>query len=342
MPVTTNHPSPTPSAGPRAITDVDFPLGTPLDNQLRFLLNYAVLAPSVLNTQPWRFVVEDHKVYLYADRSRQLETIDPDGRELTISCGAALFHLRVAARHYRFESATYPFPDPANPDLLATFVLTKPRRSTDDDESLFRAISVRRTNRHPFAETPVPADVVGVLERVACEEGARLAVLTSDEEKEAVAELVDEGIRLGGEHPEVAAEIRKWLRPNEDPRRDGVPDREQGNWDRRSDVRAPSSILAPRKRELVRNSPAVLVLATDFDDPNAWLAAGQALAHVLLVAANRGLYASYMNQPVEIEPLRLELSKIIGGGIPQLVFRVGYPSYREGTPRRSVQDVLED
>ena len=342
MPTTTSRPAPTPSDGPRAITDADFPLGTPLDNQLRFLLNYAVLAPSVLNTQPWRFVVEDHKVYLYADRSRQLETIDPDGRELTISCGAALFHLRVAAYHYGFESAFHSVPDPADSDLLATFSLTNPRRATDDDESLFRAILVRRTNRRPFAETPVPADVVDVLERVAREEGARLAVLTTEKEKEGVAELVEEGIRLGGEHPEVAAEIRKWLRPNEDPRRDGVPDREQGNWDRRSDVRAPSSVIAPRKRELVRNSPAVLVLAPDTDDPNAWMAAGQALAHVLLVAADRGLSASYMNQPVETELLRLKLSKLIGGGFPQLVFRVGYPSYREGTPRRSVQDVLEE
>ncbi len=332
----------TPSRRPRTITDADFPLGTTLDNQLRFLLNYAVLAPSVLNTQPWRFIVQNHKVHVHADRSRQLETIDPDGRELTISCGAALFHLRVAAHHYHFESTVHPFPDPADPDLLATFVLTSPRRSTDDDESLFRAISVRRTNRHPFAETPVPEDVVGVLEHVAHDEGARLAVLTSEEEKEGVAELVDEGIRLGGEHPEVAAEIRKWLRPDEDPRRDGVPDAEQGIWDRRSDVRTPSSVLAFRKHELIRNSPAVLVLATDTDDPNAWLAVGQALAYILLVAADRGLYASYMNQPVEIESLRQELSKLIGGGFPQLVFRVGYASYREGTPRRSVQDVLGD
>jgi len=140
----------------------------------------------------------------------------------------------------------------------------------------------------------------------------------------------------------VAAEIRKWLRPNEDPRRDGVPDREQGNWDRRSDVRTSSAVLAPRKHALIHDSPAVLVLATDTDDPNAWLAGGQALGYALLVAADRGLYASYMNQPVEIDALRLELSKLIGGGFPQLVFRVGYPSYREGTPRRSVQDVLTD
>ncbi len=342
MPISTEISAPTPSAGPRAVSDSDFPLGTSLDNQLRFLLNYAVLAPSVLNTQPWRFSVVDHKVNIYADRSRQLMVVDADGRELTLSCGAALFHLRVAAYHFGFESAVYPLPDPANPDLLATFALINPRRATDDDESLFRAISVRRTNRRAFAETPVSPDVIRVFERVARDSGSRLAVLTTAEEKESVATLVEEGIRLGGEHPEIAAEIREWLRSNSDPRRDGVPDRAQGSWDRRSDVRSPSAVLAPRKRELVENSPAVLVLTTDTDDPKAWLDAGQALAHILLVAANRGLYASYMNQPVEVERLRLELARIVGGGFPQIVFRVGYPSYREGTPRRSVQDVLDD
>lgn len=339
---TTSNPAPTPYAGPRAVSDADFPLGTPLDDQLRFLLNYAILAPSVMNTQPWRFVVEDHKVFLYADRARQLQVLDPDGRELTISCGAALFHLRVASRHYRFESAVHPFPNPDDPDLLAAFALTNPLRATDSDESHFRAISMRRTNRHPFAETPVPSDVVAAMRQAASDEGARLVVLTSAEDKDGVADLVEEGIRLNGERPEVAAEIQQWLRPNADPRRDGVPDREQGNWDRRSDVRSPSSVLATRKRELVRNSPAVLVLATDMDDPSSWLASGQALAHVLLVAANRGLFASYMNQPVEYQHLRQRLSRLIRGGFPQLVFRVGYPSFREGTPRRSVQDVLTD
>lgn len=333
---------PTPYAGPRAITDADFPKGSPLDDQLRFLLNYAVLAPSILNTQPWKFEVKEHKVYLFADRDRQLKTLDAKGRQLMLSCGAALFHFRVAARHFGFASSTTPFPDPHNPDLLATVSLTNPKRASTADEALFRAIAIRRTNRHPFAETPVPNEVSGTFETAAREEGARLAVLRSEEDKTAIAQLVEEGILMGGHKPDVADEIRAWLRSDDDPRRDGVPDREQGNWDRRSDVRSPSRLLAPRKRELVSRSPAVLVLATDQDDPSAWLAAGQALGYILLVAADRGLYASYINQPVEIEPLRLELSKLIGGGFPQIVFRVGYPSFREGTPRRSVQDVLAD
>jgi nitroreductase len=91
--------------------------------RLYFLLNYAVLAPSVHNTQPWRFQITDNVVDLYADRTRTLEATDPSGRERTISCGAALLYLRIAIRYFGFTATVQPFPDPAMPHLLARVTL---------------------------------------------------------------------------------------------------------------------------------------------------------------------------------------------------------------------------
>ncbi len=332
---------PSPSDGPRAVVDAHFPADGPREAQLRFLINYAVLAPSVFNTQPWRFRLDGEVLHLVADRSRQMTALDPEGRELVVSCGAALFHLRVAARHFGLEPAVETFPDRSDPDHLAAVSIAGPHRPTDDDAVLFRGLSLRHTNRRAFAETPVPFEAAWALERAAHQEGARLAVLDAPEDRDAVAALVAEGIVRQAQDPAIAEEMGRWLRPATDPRRDGVPDDEQGEWDRRSDSRMPSSVLASRKRALVRESPAVLVLTTATDDPPAWLAAGQALAHVLLVAADRGLFASYVNQPVEVATLRSELARLTGGGFPQVVFRVGYPQRREGTPRRSVSDVME-
>ncbi|MDX6584329.1 MAG: hypothetical protein QOI10_3513, partial [Solirubrobacterales bacterium] len=59
-------------------------------------LELAVRAPSLHNTQPWRWRVGDESVQLYLDQARQLPATDPEGRELIISCGAALHHLLVA------------------------------------------------------------------------------------------------------------------------------------------------------------------------------------------------------------------------------------------------------
>lgn len=332
--------SPNVLGDPHAIPDTDFPSdGDPAD-QLRFLLHYAALAPSVLNTQPWRFAVERDLVRLYADRSRQLRHVDPDGRELTVSCGAALLNLRVAARHFGCGTEAYPFPVADHPEILAALILHGAVAPSDEDERLFRAITRRRTNRHPFAEGDVPGDLVAALEGAAREEGVRLVALTGTEEKEAVARLVEEGIRTQGKDRVIVEELDAWLRPRSDPRRDGVSDEVQGVWDRLTTIRTPASSVAAGKGKLVVASPAVLVLTTDADEPTDWLAAGQALGRVLLTATTRGLQASYVNQPVEVAALRKKLAGIVGGGFPQVVFRVGYPARHEGTPRRHMQDVL--
>ncbi|MDX1421374.1 MAG: nitroreductase, partial [Rubricoccaceae bacterium] len=152
-----------------------FPTAGPPADQLRFLLRYAALAPSVLNTQPWRFAVGGEEAHLYADRSRQLRALDPTGRELVVSCGAALFHLRVAARHFGFEGAAVPFPSPEDPDHLATFRLADPRPPGERDHRLFRAIGLRRTNRDTFAAGAGPDDAGAALETAARTAGARRA-----------------------------------------------------------------------------------------------------------------------------------------------------------------------
>jgi hypothetical protein len=328
-------------ADPRAVTDADFPAQGTIADRLTFLLHYAVLAPSVLNTQPWRFSVEERVVHLYADRTRQLRRLDPAGRELTISCGAALYHLRVAARHFGHEPHVHAFPYRDEPDLLATFAVPLPHRPTPEDDRLFHAIQRRFTYRHPFSPMPVPADLTARLVQAARSEGARLVVLESPEGKRAAAELIAEGIGLQGADRPTVDEIRGWLRSDADPRRDGVRDRYQGEGDRLSGVRAPSSILADWMRDLTAAAPALLVLTTAADVPRAWLAAGQALGRVLLTATAHDFQASYANQPAEVEVLRPRLADLAGGGFPQLVFRLGRPIGPEGTPRRPVQDVLD-
>ena len=121
----------------------------------------AVRAPSVLNTQPWLFVVDDQAVELHADLRRTLPTLDPLGRALTVSCGAALLGLRLAVIHQGREPVVRLLPRAAEPQVLAEVRIAGPRRHVPIDvaaidEELFLATARRRTNRRPFRDEATP------------------------------------------------------------------------------------------------------------------------------------------------------------------------------------------
>src|SRR3954452_5899746 len=155
---------------PWSVSEDDFPAGAPFAEQFAFLLNYAVLAPSSHNTQPWRFRVCEEFVELFADRSRGLPVVDPDDRALTISCGAALFHLRLAMRYYGLGDACELLPT-SDSDLLARVRVSGMPAETTDVQAMFRAILKRRTNRQVFESRDVPDSVLVDLQAAAKREG---------------------------------------------------------------------------------------------------------------------------------------------------------------------------
>jgi hypothetical protein len=328
----------------------EFPLtGTP-EEQLRAVVKYAVRAPSSHNTQPWLFRVAANEIALYADRSRGLPVVDPDDRELVISCGAALFHLRLALRHFGCAETVAVLPDPTDPDLLARLHLTGSHEPTDEEHALFAAIPRRRTMRLPFPPRPIAADVVAALAAAAAPEGAWLHLIDAARTRDSVADLVAQADRVQMADPHFRRELAAWLRPNWSDRGDGMPGGAFGFGDimaalgplvvRTFDV---GEGRAARNRELALGSPALAVLGTASDTPRDWLAAGQALARVLLRADVADVAASFLNQPVEVPELRLMLRRLVGGdGYPQLVLRFGYKSAKVllPTPRRPAEQVL--
>lgn len=119
-------------------------------------LGAAAAAPSVHNTQPWRFVVRPEVVELHLDPLRVLPVADPDGRQARLSCGAALLNLRVALRAAGVEPVFTMVPRRSDPTLLATVRPARSRVATAADQALRRAIPLRRSHRHPFPSTAVP------------------------------------------------------------------------------------------------------------------------------------------------------------------------------------------
>jgi nitroreductase len=333
---------------PWDVGEADFPTTGPPAAQLRFLLQYAVLAPSGHNSQPWLFKIDGDTVELYADRSRALPVVDPYDRELTISCGAALLHLRLALHHFGYTGTVFPFPDLDDPDLLARVRLGKSEEANAGEHALFSAITMRRTNRQAFEQREVPASVLVALQEMAHVEGTWFCVVQDEYDRNAVADLVALADRMQWTDTHFRRELAAWTRPKQGQRRDGIPGYALSLGDLASYV---GPVLArtfdvgngqaAKDRQLAAGSPVLAVLGTDVDTAYDWLMAGQALERILLYACSQGIWASFLNQPIEVPQIRLMLHNLIEQvGFPQLLLRMGYGSEVPPTPRRSVNEVI--
>jgi nitroreductase len=316
------------------------------EEHLAWAARSAVLAPSSHNTQPWRFNLHGNRIDVLADRARALAVVDPDDRELTISCGAALFHLRVALEQLGWRPSVEILPDSVNTDVIASVRIVERQAPSAEIAALFTAIPQRHTNRQPFAEREVDEALVSELQREAHVEGAWL-YWARGLYKESVARLIAEGDRLQMADKSFRRELAAWLHPSHAERGDGM-------WDTRNQPEivqhaAPlilrtfdiGGLRAAYDHELAIGSPVLAVLGTEADNERAWIATGQALARVLLFATARGLSASFLNQPCELPPLRQRLHETIGkSGAPQLVLRLGYADPAPAMPRRKLSDVI--
>ena len=310
---------------------------------LRLLARVAILAPSGHNTQPWRFERRGETLALLADRTRALPVVDPDDRELTISCGAALGHARLAAARFGRRSTVRLLPAPDEPDLLATLALAEPAPIADPIARLYESLPRRRTDRGPYAPDPVGAEVLARLEAHAAREGVWLEVVTDDARKAALADAVAAGDRIQMADRRFRRELAAWVHPNRTRSRDGLPGYAFGMTNDLLSEAGPlvvrlfdaGSGQAAKDRALAEGSPALLVLGTDDDGPADWLRAGQALSTIALDVTASGLAMSYLNQPIELPELRGDVDVVLERrGFPQLLLRVGRPE-GERDPRRT-------
>lgn len=314
----------------------------PTKDQIRSLLGYAILAPSSHNTQPWRFEITEGAVSLFADRTRALPANDPQNRELTISCGCALMNLRVAAAHEGMGVSVDLNPDPDNSDRLAVVSFHSDGSASPSEAGLFPSIEARRTYRKRFAPREVPKATLNALVSAASENGCGFVLLESEEQRHKAAELVSEGDAVQWADPDWRQELAEWMHPR-----------------RQGDGLTVPGLVAPLAQAVVRTfdmghgvgakdeqladeSPVLAVLGTAADNRADWLAAGQALQRVLLVAHTHGLQASYLNQPIQVASLRPKLQKLLSqGGFPQILLRLGLPEKDiHGAPRRPLDDVI--
>lgn len=341
----------TPLTTPYEVDSIPFPSSGSFADQCLHLLRYAILAPSVRNTQPWKFRLTDEGIAVFADYTRRLPVADPDNRELLMSVGAAITNLRIAAEHFGFATEVE-YNTGSDSELPVAFVKLGPRgvsrASTSRAESLFPMIAKRHTNRRTFLMARVPEAILGRLTAAGQQQDVGVLFSTDPTKNAQVALLVAEAERRLQENPEYRKEFSEWLRPNSARMTDGMPGAAIGIGDVPSAL-APwatkvlnlGPLYAQRDKRLCIEAPALCVLYSE-EAAQLWISVGEKLQLLLLTIVREGLQYSFFTMPIELHDTRTALRELFAlHAWPQLLLRIGY-SFEQPvpTPRRPVEECV--
>jgi nitroreductase len=307
-------------------------------------LELAVHAPSVHNSQPWRFVLGPRSVHLYADLARWLPATDTDGRDLVLSCGIVLHHLRIALAAAGIRASVHRVPNPYELGHLAAVDLL-PGPPADADLGLASAIVRRRTDRRRYTDWEVPEGFLGDLATRAAEQGALLRSVSGARERSLVHTAIRDAAAEQEADTAYRTETAVWSGRVADDT--GVP---AGNLLRDPLVSGTARHFAQGLLEQpdsgTDDGAVLLVLGTASDDPLSQLRAGEAASAALLHATELGLATCPLSQPLEVPTTRIQIRDAVLGGTlcPQLLLRVGWaplgPQLKP-TPRRPIAQTIE-
>ncbi len=316
------------------------------EDQARYLVATATRAPSIQNTQPWRFRIRPGAVELHADPGRRLR-IDRQGREMLISCGAALFGLRLGVRSLGFVPVVELLPDRSRPTLMATVGLGEPLPMDRPERQMLEALPHRHTHRGPFSPEPLPDQLLADLQHSAAVEGATLALADRGRGYERLADIISAAGQALDLDPGARADTQDWTRGPGSAARDGVPasafpataDHHRGRLPQRD------FDLGRGLGQLEPGGPppaATAVLGTPGDDRGDWLCAGQALHRILAHAAAQWVFASLHTRALEDPELReLIRDRLALPGAPQMILQLGRARSTRVTARRPPSDLID-
>ena len=326
-------------------------LGPPaiLRSEIASIVASASRAPSIHNTQPWRWTSDGHVLDLRADRTRQLHVADRDGHSLLVSCGAAAELTALGLLKHGWTSQVAVLPDDTDRDLLVRFTLTGRQHADRQAAIMLSAAAGRRSERRAFGPDPVRPLVIDRLRNSVESEGIYAHFPSRPEEMLDLAVVVSAADRFERNDPELAAEMASWRRAGAD---DGISDavipEVLSGQPRHTDVPlrdfeagvAGSQLLAAG----VDERPLIAVVFTDNDRDADRVDAGRGMMRLMIQAELEGVASCPLSQSVDLLAFRTRLQTLMSWtGHPQMMLRLGQRPAGHAAPltaRRPVSDVL--
>ncbi|TSD01677.1 MAG: hypothetical protein Greene07144_693 [Parcubacteria group bacterium Greene0714_4] len=307
---------------------------TTQEQKLRFLVRYAVLAPSSHNSQPWSFVASGSHIDLIPDLSRALEISDIDHRQLHISMGTALENLLIAAEYFGYAThVSYLLGRVAGTEQIRIEFAEQTTEVAQNDRRLVEAILRRHTNRGEYTKEIPEASFLEEIRKLTTD-AIRIDIVTNPVKKQALADVTIRAGIAAMDDPKFRAELSRYLKNNQTRSPLGMPAFGMG-------IPTLLSFIVPflsqffninKLREkadralLTEHTPAILVISTAHDTPEYWIKTGKIYERIALEATAHGMHTNPMAAAIQIGDFYMELQKILGikSTRPQFFSRLGY------------------
>lgn len=319
-----------------------------LAHDLKEILNYTIMAPSGHNTQPWKFKVEGNNIKMYPDFSRRLPAVDSTNRELFISLGCALENLTLAANEFGYDTnIAFEFSTEGPEYININLTKGQPKHS-----ALFKAIPIRQCTRNKYDGVKVIDSKLQKIKETCVQDGADVIIYANSPDVEKMLLLIKEGNTIQFKNKQFLGELKSWIRFSKseaEEKKDGL---RSASLDNPSVPRWLGSLFMDlfltvnsqndKDEENVRSSAGLLLITTKNDDKESWINAGRVYQRFALLAASMNIKNAFMNQPVEVNELKIKLKKdfSLDGRSPQLLVRFGYSTTMPVSKRRNLEDVL--
>lgn len=329
----------------RNIREEHFKTKKKVEDKLKFLLKYAILAPSGYNNQPWKFRIKNNVVEIWTDLSQIRKVIDPENRESYISTGTAITNLVLTAENFGFETEinikrNIDFKNNLDLSAIITFgqngaIINKQNRK------LFEAISKRQTNRQEYKPLEMSQKDKQELEKYKDKNGVILKFFYEDNVKKKLASMVAKAGLYWYQREDFRQELVSWLS------RDTI---DGGNevWQKfykgdngDSQIMTKSEKKSVRDENLVNQASAIMVIGSKKDKKSDWIKTGMELEKYLLWITSLGIQHDYFNTIVQSNEHRLKLKTELGNKFwPQLFLRLGKAKKVGNSPRRDMSEFI--
>ncbi|MBI2643998.1 MAG: hypothetical protein HYW95_00610 [Candidatus Wildermuthbacteria bacterium] len=320
-----------------------------MEEQIKSLLEYAVRAPSVHNTQPWLFRVEKNSCKIYLNPKLKLSQADPMGRDSYISIGCCAENLILAAKCFGiFDRIIY-----HGENNLAAEVLFRPNGNKNEEYNRILETILQRVNsRGVFEKKPVEDSLVQRMSSIAQEyldNVLEIHFIAEKEKIEALAALTAKGMRMAHRNPAFRKEMSRWINPNFSKKADGMPG---------YSLRMPMiiSILTPFLMKFmdlgkflaklnyrsVSSAPLICIVTAKENSPTVWMKTGRLVERLMIELQNSGLQTSIFIAAIEIGDLHKNVQQLLGANLlPQFLFCAGSMAAKQPlTPKHPVEDKL--